>query len=241
MKKIWKITSWILGIAFYVVLMAFVASGTDAVVVKKVEITVEQTGDQYFLSKELVGESLFKKNDTIVGKLLQEINIQLLEETLKANPYVEEGEVYSTLDGRVFVNVATKKAIARVISGNTAYYIDQHGNKMPLAKNYSAAVPIITGHITPQRISEVYGLLTLLTSSVYFQKDLAGLSCDAAGSWTVYPSFGTHTVKWGKDEENKIKLQKLEAFYAYLIRDKKLDQVASIDLQYEGQVVHTTH
>src|SRR5690606_21199137 len=56
---------------------------------------------------------------------------------------IAHSEVYINVNGRLIVEVTQKKALARVMSSNGSYYLDDKANKMPLSDQFSAHVPVV--------------------------------------------------------------------------------------------------
>lgn len=239
MKRTLKAASWLLGIAIFAVAMGFASSQEDESVVTELNINLEQPENQYFLTIENITNIVDNQEDSIVGKALNLINTALLEESLENHPLINEAEVYFTLDGRISVDVVQHRAIARVRSGGEDVYMNEYGERFPRSKNHSANVPMITGHIDSSHWQEAYHFLQLLDDSSWLGGNLEALQRDSTGHYTVYPRIGRHHIIWGDLDDSESKLQKLAVFYSFLEKEGQMNEVKTIDLRFNDQVVST--
>ncbi|NVK27463.1 MAG: hypothetical protein HWE14_05430 [Flavobacteriia bacterium] len=219
--------------------MGFASSEEDNMVVTELNISLEQPENQYFLTVENIANLIENQEDSIIGKALNLINTALLEESLENHPLINEAEVYFTLDGRVSVDVVQHRAIARVRAQGEDVYMNEFGKRFPRSKNHSANVPMITGHIDSSQWREAYHFLQLLDDSPWLGGNLEALQRDSAGHYTVYPRIGKHHIIWGDLEDSESKLQKLAVFYSFLEKEKQMNEVKTIDLRFNDQVVST--
>src|ERR1700710_1180950 len=102
-KYVWVTGAWAISLVGLLVLMSFISEKKAGVVCK--EIKVFTPGNQYFIDKQEVDAILSSSGNEIVGSRLETINIQNLEDKLKANPFIEYAKVYAEMDGTVYVDI----------------------------------------------------------------------------------------------------------------------------------------
>jgi cell division protein FtsQ len=74
---------WLISLGGLVVLMSFIEIKKGEVICKDVKIYIP--GNQYFIDRQEIDNILGVKNHTLVGRRLDDINIQALESKLKAH------------------------------------------------------------------------------------------------------------------------------------------------------------
>ena len=80
----------------------------------KVQIQVDTEGDLFFINTEMVEEMIFSKEDSLIGKAYEDINIYLLEEFVNEHPNIK-AELYLTLDGTLSIDVKQREPLVRVL------------------------------------------------------------------------------------------------------------------------------
>ncbi|GAB5556939.1 MAG: hypothetical protein SchgKO_11520 [Schleiferiaceae bacterium] len=226
---------WGLATLGVVVLLSFVSSKSEEAPFQKVKIEIKTPEDQVFITEDEVRQVIDNEIDTSIIRTLGEINISMLEETLDNQNFIQKSEVFSTVDGTLCINVLQKEAMARVFEGNTSYYLDTYGSPMDLSPHFSAPVPYIWGiPATTDTLSMLY-MITQIRDSEFLSSWISGVDYQSDKGFVLYPKEGHHTIFFGDTSDSKVKSQKLEVFYQYA--QKGLENVKSIDLRFEGQVV----
>ena len=234
-----KIVLNIVSVVLAITLMAFQGFESRNYPVNKLNVRVLGNESQPFLNQEDIEEFVHGLYDSIYRESIREINITLLEDTIEHLTYVDNAEVYSTLDGELSVIVNQNRAIARVKDEDKWYYMDENGKRMPLSRHYSAMVPLITGEINEQNLTYSRQLLLNTSNDPFFEGYIQGIHFKNNGKIRLYPSFGNHRVEWGYSKDTDGKLTKLKAFYSNLQNDEELRNIRTINTEYEGQVVYT--
>jgi len=119
---------------------------------------------------EFVGEQNLYVTESMVNKLLiqnygsyenlpkENLVLNTVERAIAAHEMIKSAQVYLTVNGELTSKIVQRKPIGRV-EGVTKFYLDDDGKHMPLSKNHSARVPIITGEITDKRLTDVFEIL----------------------------------------------------------------------------------
>ena len=102
----------------------------------KVQIQVDTEGDLFFINTEMVEEMIFSKEDSLIGKAYEDINIYLLEEFVNEHPNIKKAELYLTLDGTLSIDVKQREPLVRVFEGNESYYLDEKMNHFNIVQEF---------------------------------------------------------------------------------------------------------
>lgn len=221
-------------------LMAF-ANHTNTNKVINVNIEITGNDQQYFLQQKEFESLLFNIYDSINKIEVREINIGMLEDTLETLTYVENAEVYSTLDGILNIRINQNKAIARIHDGSKKYYLNKSGETMPLSSYYSAMVPLVTGNINTETLDYTHQFLMKTINDPFYQDKISGLDFSKSNEIVLFNKLGNHKVYWGDFTNTDEKLNRLKIFYQSLKDQETINKLKTVNLMYNGQVVYTNY
>ncbi|WP_317129255.1 cell division protein FtsQ/DivIB [Cognatitamlana onchidii] len=208
--------------------------------------------DRFISSPEVVfvGENnLFISNETVSKLLIQNwgglknvpketLDLNELEKALKSNPMIKTAEVYVAVNGALKAEIEQKTPIARV-STNASYYIDDEGMFMPLSKNYSARVPLVTGYVEKNNLRNVYKVARKVKYDEFLRKQVIEIHQDMNNKIALRLRKCSFLVQLGDETYLDKKINNLKAFYKKNLKDKTLDNYSKVNLQFENQVICT--
>lgn len=185
------------------------------------------------VSKLLIQNSVDGKNQAKETLVLND-----LENALKSNPMIKTAEVYVTVNGTLNAEIEQKTPIARV-STNASYYIDDEGSYMPLSRNYSARVPLVTGYVEKNNLKNIYKVARKVKNDEFLKKHVIEIHQDRNKQLYLKLRQCQFTVKLGGTEALDKKINNLKAFYKKILKDKALGRYSKVNLQFENQVICT--
>ncbi|WP_196890699.1 cell division protein FtsQ/DivIB [Aureivirga marina] len=202
------------------------------------DINVEfEKGSNFFMTTNNVVNLLNQKGNKVSKKKKGDIDVQLLEEKLKKHPMVEEAEVYVSIDGKLNTRIKQRDPIGRIKTDKEVFYIDKLGKKMPLSKNYSARVPLVTGNVDTKNFKDVFKLLHFVSKDEFLKKQVIGIKRDKKKEFSLDLRQGNQKVLLGKIDNLENKIYNLKALYKNLILQKKENKYKLLNLKYSNQVV----
>jgi len=199
---------------------------------------------------EFVGEESLYITEATVNKLLiqnygafknmpkEKLVLNTMEKVLEANEMVKSAQVYLTINGELTSKVVQRTPIGR-IEGNSKFYLDDEGKRMPLSKNHSARVPIITGEITGKGLEDAYEILKYINKDDFLRKNVIGIHIEQEGKYQLRFRMEQFVVHLGGIDNLEEKFNNFKAFYAKANRDKTLEEYAMVNLEFNNQVVCT--
>ena len=227
---------------FFILLIAglfgFANYRNSARKITDIQVEFEQ-GDNLFLSSQMVNKLLTQSLGNLKNKTKENILLKVLEQGVEENKMVEKAEVYLTVDGVLKTKVLQRKPIARVQVNGNSYYLDRQGKKMPLSKNYSARVPIVTGVKSDADLNLVYQFINKVLDDEFMKKQIISIRINSKSEFVLKTRMGNQVIEFGKLEKIAIKIKKLKAFYQKVVKDKSLSKYSKINLEYSKQVVCT--
>lgn len=226
---------FIVGLGF---LYSFSSKRNGARVASKPIIEFESSKTN-FLTYTMVNKLLIQKKDSAQNLAKSVIDLYSLESLISKNPYVEKATVFLTVEGELKSRIKQREPIARIISDTGSYYVDKQGVKVPLSKNYSARVLLVSGVKNQQDITEIMPLLSKIVEDNFLQKEIVGVQKNEENEFEFAVRSGNYKIDFGKLSEMDIKFKKLKAFYNKTFEDNSIQNYKTINVKYHNQVVCT--
>ncbi len=168
-----------------------------------------------------------------------QVDLNLLEQAVDANPMVEKSQVYVTIDGILKAEVKQKTPIARVFAQNDSHYIDYQGEEMPLSTNYTAHVPIVSGTTDVGIERDLRKVLQRIYEDPFLRKDIVGVEVQSGSNLILRNRDHDFLIDFGKPINVERKFENYKAFCQKAIIDSTLDNYKTINLKFTQQVVCT--
>ncbi|CAL2088110.1 cell division protein FtsQ [Tenacibaculum sp. 190524A05c] len=196
-------------------------------------------GENSFLTHETVNKLLIQSEVTVKNQPKRIIDLHHLEEKVLDNPYVDKAKVFVTPGGLIKTHISQKEPIARIISEDEVYYIDDKGLVIPLSKNFSARVPLVKGKSISSKIEEITELILFISEDDFLKKEITGIERLNSNEYVLTVRSGNYKIHFGEYENVNLKFKKLKAFYNKSLKDKSIENYKVINIKYHNQVVCT--
>lgn len=235
-QRIINISTWISVAVAAVALLAFAERRSAAVTCKALVVAIVGVEETPFVTNEEIAGAVASVYPQLLQTPVAAINTQLLEEHLNSLEAVKNAEVFSKLDGRLWVEVEQRKPIARIMAERN-YYLDEAGQPMHLSGTYAANVVLISGFELGQHHQDLLHLVRLLQENTRLSGAISGIERRANGEYVLFPAIGQHKVLLGGLANAEKRLKKLAVFYAHGMETAWDQEVAWINLKYKDQVI----
>jgi cell division protein FtsQ len=246
-KLVFKIFAWVICLTGTVVLMSFVGIKQKTVTCKSIKILIP--GADNFIEREEIDAILRQSQGNLIGRPLQGINLEDIEKSIKANPYIAFATVYADMDGIINIEIQQRQPILRVINLNDQdYYIDRDGLKMPVSANFTANVLVANGRIMEHFSGKVDTLITklaedLFKTALYIKTDtiwdsqIEQLYVNDRNDIELIPRVGIQKIILGTADSLDVKMRNLLAFYKQAMPKVGWDTYKTINIKYTNQIV----
>jgi cell division protein FtsQ len=250
-KRIWKYLLislvWTICLGGLAVLMSFIEVKKSEVVCSSIKVYIP--GNQYFIDRQEVDHILRSNGRQLIGSKIENINIQALENKLKANPFIEYAKVYMDMDGVINVEISQRQPILRLLNRfDQDFYVDQHGLKIPLSANFTARVLAANGYIDELFANQVDTLHTemareLFKTADFIRKDslwdaqIAQLYVNQDHEIELIPRVGNNRILLGDADSLRTKFHNLLVFYKKALPKVGWDAYKIINIKYANQVI----
>lgn len=258
MNKILQISIWIIVVALSAVILGFVNNSQKEILCKEIVVNIDPEGENGFINEADVKNLLMLTNDT--GKfLLTHFDVRDIEDRINFDPSVKEVQAYTTIDGKLVLDVKQRKPIVRIYTNNESYYMDEGGYLMPLSQRYTARVLIIHGEINePQKkrnqinfsslndsikdktfLDDIYMIASYIDKNKFWKAQIEQVYVNKELELELIPKVGNHKIVFGKVDNLESKFEKLMIFYKKGLSKTGWNEYSEINLKYKDQVVCT--
>ena len=177
--------------------------------------------------------------DSIVGKLVNEIPIFEIERKIEGLKNVKNAEVFIDMNGIFYVEINQKKAVVRISpKGSKDFYMDANGSMFNLSTNYTEHLLIANGNIEDS--TDFYNVLSLanyISSDSLWKSQIIQIYFKENKEIELIPRVGNHTILLGDIENYKDKFRKLYLFYDQGVNQVGWNNYKEINLKFKNQIV----
>ncbi|MAU72411.1 MAG: hypothetical protein CML04_09975 [Pseudozobellia sp.] len=207
---------------------------------KKVSgMKVEFVGDQnLYITQGAVNKLLIQKFGSLENVPKEKLVLNTMEKAIEANEMVKSAQVYLTVNGDLASKIIQRTPIGR-IEGNSQFYLDDQGQRMPLSMSHSARVPIITGKVSGETLADVYEILNYVNKDEFLRKNVIGIHIESQTKYQLKFRTEQFVVELGDVNDLHKKFTNFKAFYVKAKRDKALEDYGMVSLEFNNQVVCT--
>lgn len=239
--------TWLICLGGLVVLMSFIEIKKAESACAKIEVIL--TGNQFFIERAEVDQILKSKNGLLVGRKLSEINIQNLEDKLKANPFIGYAKVYIDMNGVIQAEIKQRVPILRVLNlAGQDFYIDENGFKIPLSDHFTARVLVangailedFNGQVKPLRTQmgvDLFNTAKFIAADSLWNEQIVQIYVNDNKDMTLMPRVGNQKIILGNAADLKEKFRNLLLLYKNEMPKIGWDTYSAINLKYKGQIV----
>lgn len=182
------------------------------------------------------------------GRIIADVDVDRVEEALETEPFIEDAEVYIAANDVIHINVEQRAPVLRVIDNQGInYYLDEDGIQMPLSKHFATKVLVVTGSLPAyskqflsrkrDRLKQAFELAEMIRADEFLYPLVEQMHFDPNGKITLVPKLGQQQIKFGKYNNAEDKLRRLKIFYKEALPYEGWRKYATINLEYDGQVV----
>ncbi|MBD0852319.1 cell division protein FtsQ/DivIB [Maribacter arenosus] len=202
-------------------------------------LNIEFVGDQnLYITQSMVNKLLIQNYGPLTNVPKEKLVLNTIEKVIEANEMVKSAQVYLTVNGELTSKIVQRKPIGR-IEGNSKFYLDEDGKRMPFSMSHSARVPIITGKVTGKSLEDVYEILKYINKDDFLRKNVIGIHIEDVDKYQLKFRMEQFVVYLGGADNLEKKFNNFKAFYTKANKDETLEQYNVVSLEFNNQVVCT--
>ena len=257
MKKLRKIGLWAAIIAYFILITGFVAGRRQDTLCNKVSITIADSLSKRFIDKTDIITLLDNNKKLSLGNSIEEINTHQIEHLILSNSLVKKCKVYTTINGKLNIELEQREPVVRIIDkNNKSYYLDVEGSIIGPSKRFTPHLLVVNGNINtpfnPEKVENIYDrnfdnkaktlreihkMALYIASDKFWEAQIVQLYVDKKGEYELIPRIGPHIIQLGTYEHFEDKFEKLWIFYNEGLKNVGWNKYLKIDLKYKDQIV----
>lgn len=262
MKKLRNIVI-LIALTFYLVTVSgFISTREHELKIGSVEVRITDSTSNQFIRSSDVHNMLGRNKYFTFGQPFSEVDLNTIEQSLKKNQIIDKAEVFVTEPGVLHVEISQKTPFVRIFNRyGQGYYLDQSGNVIPAAGNFSPYVLVANGYIAEPftvgktlniydvkhdsikrslyTIYEVHKLASFITSDAFWSAQIEQIYVNNRYEFELIPRVGSHIIELGRAENLEEKFANLKILYQQGFNNLGWNQYEKISLKYKNQVVCT--
>lgn len=224
-----------LGFAF----TKFSRKGNETIC-KQVNYTITDSAHAGFITIS-EAERLLKSSDLYpIGKQLEEINGQAIEEMYLKNNFIDSVLCYTSPNGAVNILIMQRLPLMRIMASNgDDYYIDEQGHIMN-PQGYAANLVVATGAITrPFARESLTQMGKFLQENSFWDDQIEQIEVTPKQKIDLVTRVGGHIIHFGTTDDIELKFQNLELFYEKVLSQVGWNKYSEISVENVSQIVGT--
>jgi cell division protein FtsQ len=238
-------------VAYLLMAFVFVDNKNQLLVCKNINVSIND-GDKFsFVDADHIKSILINCGEKIINEPLNKINTYKIKQILSKNHVIKSVNVFTTIDANLNVEIEQRHPIIRIQCENIRCYIDDTGYIFPLVSSKSGLhLPIVTGTIpaAPQNgfagyipkngklLNQLYEFAVFLKKDAFWNDMIEQINI-TDNKIEIIPQFAGHTVKLGRLDNFKPKLNKLQKFYKYALPALGWNKYKLLNIEYKNQII----
>lgn len=254
MKRFFQILLFLLFAVAVVALMVYVYLEHEKKPLGNVVIHVARPTEEGFLDKSEIYnyiESFI--NDTII---LKDVDLGFIEDSLAKNPWVDNLDAFTDIDGDLIINIREVEPMLRVFNkSGESFLLDKQGKILPVSKKYSPHLAVANGYINAKPVSGFNNIndtiyknsnlkaLKAITDAIngfpFLQSLIGEIYVNSKNEFDLVPIVRGQLIHLGDTTNLNQKLENLIIFYKKSLVYEGWDKYKTLNLKYRNQIVCT--
>jgi cell division protein FtsQ len=211
------------------------------VVCRDVRLVIKDSLNAGFITRGEVIETLKRHNINPIGKPIDEVHTEILEEELVRNPLIDRVECYKTIGGDIAVEVYQRIPVLRVLPASAGdYYVDDKGTVMPPDTKCAARLPVVTGRVNEAfATGELYRFALFLQRNDFWGAQIEQINVLRDSNVELVPRVGNHIIYLGQLADYPRKLERTKLFYEKVLNRVGWEKYSRINVEFPNQIVCT--
>lgn len=204
--------------------------------IQKINIAFN-TDDYPFLNETMVNNLLIQNFQGSSKVEKEKVDLKKLENLLNVNKYVDNSEVFCSIDGVLNAKIKQKKPIVRVINENGSYYLDDKGDKVPLSENFTPRVPVYFGKINENELKSLVGVFSFIDQDEMLKHNIVDITKTQKGNIVFSVREYEYKVIFGTEANMETKFKNYKAFLQHATKDTLIKKYKTVNLIFTEQVI----
>jgi len=232
MKGIFNFIRFFVAILVIGVMIYFAGRNNRENYCNLTNITIEMD-ENVFITNDVIIQYLKKNKLHLDSIKMNDVSFKNIEFLLVNHPSIKSANVYSDMNGKVYISVIQRKPIVRVQNGIKPYYLDEDGLRMELSNEYTARMLLVTGDVNSVNENDLYYLSDFIIKDRFLKKQIVQI--DISDSELLMLTQIGEQVEFGQIKEVGEKFEKLKLYYEK--GNYQNQEYKTLNLKYKNQIV----
>ena len=260
MKKFKNIAIIVLSVMAIIAELGLAEASRRDVKFADLKVNIDTSEGNYFVDNLDIESQVFAHGYQTGIESVLNIDKRKLEAQFESMPSVKKAEVYTTLNGVLFVDVTQRTPLVRIFTKRGSFYLDKEGYVMPLSNSYTAKVPVANGEINVgyddvaglnfansledtkenqefNKLYESYTLCKKFKEVDFWNAQFKQIYFLEDGDIELIPAVGNHVILIDGVENLDESLTKLMILYKEGLSKTGWNNYEVINLKYKDQIV----
>lgn len=225
-----------------------------------IDVVLHRTAENDLIPASQIEELLKRAHGgELTASRLSDINLQALEDSLRAFQTIGRVELHKSLTGYLVADITVRRPVARVVDRNSnSCYLDQKGAKFPVSDYHSANVLVLRGDFDeelkdttglnsarpwPARdfgcitVYETLPVVNFICQDSFWNSQISEIYIAQDGQLTLYPQVGDAEIEFGHPVDIQEKFANLLLFYRQVPKEMGWKAYRKLSVKFRGQVV----
>ena len=237
MKKVLQILKWGMLLSLMFVVLSFTNQMQNKQLVFLNQINIEVSEDK-FMTEQIALKYIKQQDFNFDSVALSNFYLNELEIAFLQHPAIKNAQVYSNQKGVININLLQRKAVVRIKTDYTDYYLDEQGMKMPLSSEYTPRVLVVTGDVNESKHSSIFSFIEIINKDIFWKSQITQVHF-SNNEVIIIPRVGSQKIHFGTLTDVNKKLGNLYQFYKQAMPVKGWQTYSEISLAYNNQIICT--
>lgn len=259
-----NILVWSILLAYLIVAANYCSRKESGLRCTGLNVVVRDSAKLGFITPAVVRNILVGEGIALTGRPMDSINLIRVRQALVDRAYIKRARVYTSMDGKVNVEIEQRAPLLRVQSDNGyRFYVSSDGYILPVQRYFFVDVPVITGNpefdfgrdfagaidgmaTVEKKSSKNYIFLQNLINFVgflnrdpFWNGQIVQINVLEGNEVELVPRVGNGIILLGELDNYEEKLDKLFRFYKRGLAYEGWNRYGYINIKFKDQVVCT--
>lgn len=234
------LTLGVVAVVGYYVVMSVVPRETvvDNRECTAIEVVVTDSAERHYMTAQAVLTYLDGLHLNPVGRRVNQIPLQAIEDTLTAHPFIAAADCYMSARGTMHVLISQRIPLVEIHAPGHHYYVATDRLPMPVDTSVHASVLQVGGAVSEQMAcTDVAGFAEWLQADPYWQSRVLGLRVEPNHESILFVEGDSARILLGELVDYDRKMHRLETFFENGYRRLAHKPYRELDLRFDGQVI----
>ncbi len=222
---------------------------------KGIKITITDSSQYHFVTRKDLKNSINNGSGNLVGKLVKDISLSEVENTIGRYKELKHAEVFMSVDGILHVYADQRNPIMRIIPDSGGdFYMDSEGVIVRSRNLYTPRLHLVGGNITITQamlngtsvldtsihnsiLKDIYPLVRYINGNDFWSAQIDQIYVDRNDEIDLIPRVGNHIIHLGTSENFETKFKNLRTFYDKVLPEVGWNKYSIINIAYKDQIV----